>query len=126
MSLISAFNSHLKEFLNEISIVLPNNADIKTIQTITNTLVKANPSVIIKLWKTFVADKYADKLNVDNISFFLEKDYSEDVEFVDQADKYLEFINRLRRPIKLLNGDNMDKTIKYLQNLTQISILNSK
>ena len=76
-----------------------------------------------KIWKTHIVDKYIQQIQAGNISFFMDKDYSDDLSRNYFSGKIMEGIDRLRAPIKAMSLDNQQKTMKYIQNLTQLSIL---
>jgi hypothetical protein len=122
-TILSAFNTHLESFLDDMLIVLPSNQDLKTIKVLNKTLSKTKPSVIIKMWKIYVADKYGDEINISNIDFFLGKDYKDDLEDNPHSKYYLDFIDKLRKPISLLHDDDKKSTVKYIQNLSKMSKL---
>ena len=118
--ILNAFNDQLAGLLNDIICIFPDNIDIKTAQTSLNLIRKVNPKMVIKIWKTFIVDKYGDKFDTNDISFFIEKDYKEDLSNTDQSNKIMYSINRLRDPIKNMNLSNQEKTMKYLQNLKKL------
>ena len=84
---------------------------------------RANPKMIIKMWISYIAEPYKTQIESSDISFFLQKDYSND--FVDymQSDDIIDYINMLRDPIKNMTPDNQAKAMKYIQNLSKISAL---
>ena len=84
---------------------------------------KANPKMIVKIWKTFIADKYKAQIEANDISFFLTKDYSTDVSSASGSDKIMESIDRLREPVRNMGVENQAKVMKYIQNLTKLSQL---
>ena len=118
--LLNAFNDQLAELLTDVINVFPDNIDIKTAQNSLGLVRKANPKMIIKIWKTYIVDKYGDKFDSNDISFFIEKDYNEDLTNTDQSNKIMASIDRLREPIKNMNLSNQAKTMKYLQNLKKL------
>jgi hypothetical protein len=118
--LLNAFNDQLAELLTDIINVFPDNIDIKTAQNSLGLIRKANPKMVIKIWKKFIVDKYGDKFDSNDISFFIEKDYNEDLSNTDQSNKIMESIDRLRDPIKNMNSTDQEKTMKYLQNLKKL------
>ena len=121
--LLNAFNDQLAELLTDVINVFPDNIDIKTAQNSLGLVRKANPKMIIKIWKTYIVDKYGDKFDSNDISFFIEKDYNEDLTNTDQPNKIMKSIDRLRDPIKSMNSSNQSKTMKYLQNLKNLCCL---
>ena len=118
--LLNAFNDQLAELLIDVINVFPDNIDIKTAQNSLGIIRKANPKMVIKIWKTFIVDKYGDKFDSNDISFFIEKDYNEDLSNTDQSNKIMASIDRLREPIKNMNSTDQEKTMKYLQNLKKL------
>ena len=77
--------------------------------------------MIVKIWKTFIADKYRDQIAAGDIAFFIDKDYGSDVSSAQNSDKIMESINRLREPIRNMGPDNQAIVMKYIQNLTKLS-----
>jgi hypothetical protein len=121
MSILSAFNNHLLEFLEDVSSIFPDDKDIKKAKSALEMLKKANPRAIILIWKSHITDRYGDQIDNGDISFFVNKDYSFDVQGADGASKILDAVNRLRGPVRNMGADNQQKTMKYLQNLTKLS-----
>jgi hypothetical protein len=64
-----------------------------------------------------------ESINKGDVTFFIEKDYSEDVHDTTYSDKILQGINRLRDPIRKMDAVRQQHTMKYIQNLTNISLL---
>ena len=87
---------------------------------------KANPKIIVKIWNTYIVDKYRSQIDKGDISFFIEKDYSNDLVNTDYSAKITEAIDRLRNPIKLMNANEQAKTMKYIQNLTKLAAICEK
>ena len=118
--ILNAFNDQLNELFSDISNVFPDNLDIKTAKNSLLLIRKANPKMVIKIWKTYVVDKYGDKFDSNDISFFIEKNYSDDLTYTDNSNNTMDAIDRLRDPIKMMNPSDKDKTMKYLQNLKKL------
>ena len=122
-NILTAFNDHFMEFLNDVQSVFPEDPDVLLAKNALIAIRKANPKMIVKIWKTYIAEKYRDKIQANDISFFLEKDYSSDVSSASGSDKIMESIDRLREPVKNMGPDNKAKVMKYIQNLTKLSEL---
>jgi hypothetical protein len=118
--ILSGFNNHLAELLESLIEILPKDVELKTAYTSITTLRKANPRLIIPIWKSYVLDKYEDNIMAGNLEYFLDKDYTEDVKDTGNAATILEKINIVKNTIKTLEKENLDKTILYLQNLTKL------
>lgn len=120
-NILTAFNDHFSEFLNDVQSVFPQDADILAAKNALTMIRKANPKMIVKIWKTFIADKYRTQIQAGDITFFLSKDYSGDVSSAQNSDKIMESIDRLREPIKNMGPENQAKVMKYIQNLTKLA-----
>ena len=86
-------------------------------------LKKMNPAIVIKTWKKYIADRYLEQINNDDVSFFISKDYSNDLIYSYNPDKIIDTINRLRDPIRNMDESDQVKTMKYIKNLTKMSLL---
>ncbi len=120
-AILKGFNGQFEEFLEDVSILFPNNSDIKTTKTALLMLRKANPKMIIGVWYRYVCIKYEAEINNENIEYFLTKDYSEDLDKNPNASQVLEGIDKIRRPLRELDSDNKKKCLQYLKNLNQLS-----
>jgi hypothetical protein len=122
-NILTAFNDHFAEFVDDIQSVFPEDPDILTAKNALIAIRKANPKMIVKIWNRYIVGKYRDQIEAGNLDFFMDKDYSSDVAAAQNSDKIMESINRLREPIKNMTPDDQAKTMKYIQNLTKLSSL---
>jgi hypothetical protein len=122
-NILSAFNDHFLEFVNDVQSVFPDDTDILTAKNSFLAARKANPKLIVKIWKVYVVEKYRKEIESGNIEFFINKDYTNDVSVSPYSDKITEAIDRLRDPVKKMNSDEQTKTMKYIENLTKLSDL---
>jgi hypothetical protein len=122
-NILPAFNDHFVEFITDIQEVFPENHDIAVAKNTVLAIRKANPRMIIKLWTTFVVGKYKGEIDRGDISFFVDKDYSNDLAEADNSKKIMDAIDRLRSPVKQMNDDDQKKAMKYIQNLTKLSAM---
>ena len=120
-TLPSIFNQHFADFLEDVQNVFPEDVDIKHAKNSMLTIRKANPKLLIKFWRTFVAEPYQAQIAESNIDFFITKDYSQDLSQNEKSSKIMEVIDRLRGPIKSMSVENQQKTMKYIQNLSKLS-----
>ena len=122
-NILTAFNDHFEEFVNDIHRVFPDDPDILTAKNSFLAARRANPKLIVKIWKLYVVSKYRQEIESGNLEFFINKDYNNDVSISPYSDKITESIDRLRDPVKKMNEDEQAKTLKYIQNFTKISDL---
>ena len=122
-NILKTFNDHFVDFLNDIQSVFPDDSDIQDSKTTLITIKKMNPRLIIKIWNEHIVKKYKNQILNGDISFFIDKDYSDDLNEMDDASSIANKINKLREPIKNMGKENQDKCMKYIQNLTKLSEL---
>ena len=120
-NILTAFNDHFIDFVNDIQSVFPNDADILSTKTALMAIRKANPKMIVKIWNAFIVSNYKGEIEAGNLDFFINKDYSQDVSSAANSDKIMESIDRLRAPVKNMGPENQAKVMKYIQNLTKLA-----
>jgi uncharacterized protein (UPF0335 family) len=119
-SILSIFNNHLIEFIEDIESVFPEDVDIKTAKNAIIAIKKTNPKLIPQIWYRNVAGKYRDQIEIGDCDFFINKDYTSDCARHGHGQKIMEAIDRLREPVKNMNSENQAKTMKYVQNLSKL------
>jgi hypothetical protein len=122
-TILTAFNDHFIEFVNDIISVFPEDPDILSAKNSFTLIRKANPKMIIKIWHTYVVDKYEAAIDSGDISFFIAKDYKDDLTNAENSEKITEAIDRLRNPVKLMTHEDQEKVMKYIQNLKKLSTI---
>jgi hypothetical protein len=122
-NLVTVFNNHFEDFVNDIQSVFPEDPDILTAKNALLTIRKANPKLLVKIWVKYVVVPYKVQIEQGDIDFFINKDYSQDLSRNDNSDKIMESIDRLRNPVKMMSKENQTKTMKYIQNLTKLSLM---
>ena len=116
-SVLKAFNNHLLEFIEDVIRIFPENLDIKTGKTFIEGVKKVNPKKIITYWRDNILALYETEILEGDITFFVNKDYRNDIGTEAQTLQVLEDIRGL---VKETTQDNKDKAMKYLQNLTKL------
>ena len=122
-NLLSVFNDHFSEFVNDIQSVFPDDPDILTAKNALITIRKANPKMLVKIWINYVVTPYKNQIESGDINFFINKDYSNDFAANDHSDKIMQSIDRLRNPVKNMSSENQAKTMKYIQNLSKLALM---
>ena len=123
-SIVSAFNKHFMELVDDICDVFPDDVDIQTAKNSFILVKKANPKLLIRSWDMFVVQKYHQEIIDGKIEYFLEKDYREDLELGGNNTKQIvDAIDRLRAPIRGMNESEQKKILKYLQNLCKLTLV---
>lgn len=122
-TVMRGFNTHMTEFLSDIINIYPENSEIVQAKSMFETVKKANPSLLIKTWFKHVYLPYKDVIDSGNISFFFEKDYTQDVQSLANAADIMKMIDKIRGPIRGMDTANKDHCSKYIQNLSKLSVM---
>jgi hypothetical protein len=123
LEILQAFNNHFFEFVEDIQNVFPNDADIMVTKLALSAVRKLNPKMIIKIWYEYIANKYNDQIEIEELSFFIDKDYSHDLTDLgsSSANNIMSKIDVLREPIRNMGEENQQKSMKYIKNLSKLS-----
>jgi hypothetical protein len=121
MNISKVFNEHLIEFLNDVVTILPDNLDIKTAKTFVEGLKRVNPKKLVISWYSFITIPYQKEIEAGDFNFFEQKDWGGEV-----YTEYLKAVDNIKKSVKLLDDSNKLKAMKYIQNLTKLSLLYKK
>ena len=94
------FNDEFMKFVNEVHSLFPDDKFIKKSRDGLELLKKANPKLVIKIWKEYIVDRYISEIEKGELDFFINKDYNTDVSQASNANTIIESINRLREPVR--------------------------
>jgi hypothetical protein len=120
-TILKIFNEHFVDFIEDIVSVFPEENDLILAKNYLLIMKKTNPKLLINIFYNNIFLKYNDKFEQNDIDFFIEKDYKEDLTESKNSAKIIQSIDHLRGSIKNMNEQNKIKTIKYLQNLCKLS-----
>ena len=120
-TLLRAFNTHFFDFIDSILKIFSDDINIMTAKNTFELTKKTNPTIIIKIWYSFVYAPYQSFIDNGDITFFFEKDYSQDLGNLSNAREILKIIDSLRQPIRNMDEENKAKSMKYIQSLSKIS-----
>ncbi len=122
-NMLTIFNDHFVEFITDIHNVFPDDVDILTAKNSLIAIRKANPKLIVKIWISYVATPYQNEILSGNIDFFINKNYTNDLSKTGNSDQIMSSIDRLRGPVRQMNPQDQQKTMKYIQNLSKIAFM---
>ena len=121
---MKAFLNQFTDFAEDVQSVFPDNADIESAKTALFLVKKTNPRILLHAWVTYIVGPYTDKIEKGDIGFFLEKDYTHDLEYMGNA--VMQKVDTLRGPVRDMGADNQAKSMKYIQNLTKLAKLHGE
>jgi hypothetical protein len=82
---------------------------------------KANPTLLIKIWYSYVYLPYAKIIDEGNLDFFIEKDYTSELSGLANAGNVSNAIDALRGQIREMSDTNRTHSLEYIQNLCKLS-----
>ena len=118
--IVKGFNKHFEEFIEDIQSIFPEDDEVVTMKNLIFLLKKTNPRLIMESWNMYISTPYKEPIENGDISFFINKDYSVDVTMTDSISN---FIERLRGYVRNMSEENQQKSMKYIQNLSNLSKL---
>jgi hypothetical protein len=118
--ILKGFNKHFEEFIEDVQSIFPEDDEVVTMKNLMFLLKKSNPKIIIESWNMYISTPYKEPIENGDISFFINKDYSMDVTMTDSISS---FIERLRGYVRNMSTENQQKSMKYIQNLCNLTTL---
>lgn len=122
-NILKAFNNHFFEFIDDILLIFPNNVDLLGAKKSFELIKRANPTAILKAWFSFVYSPYISEIEAGNISFFFEKNYADDLSILQNGGEIMKTIDSFRKPVSEMSDTNKEHTMKYIQNLSKLSLV---
>jgi len=122
-TILTGFNDHFSDFLTDVQMVFPDDADVRLAKNSLTMIRKVNPKTIIRYWYESIVSQYKAQIDEGNLEFFVTKDYTSEVSVSEHSEKIMNGINRMRDQIRIMDENNQKKSMKYIQNLTKLSIL---
>ena len=107
--------------MQDVIRVFPNDNNLHACKLALEKMRKANPKIILTAFTQEFSNKYREQINNNNIDFFINNNYSDDVKNAANPSLILEKINMLREPVSNMNEADKNKTIQYMQNLSKLS-----
>jgi len=120
-TILKAFNSSFFDFIGEIHRIFPENNDIAAGKRAFEMAKNANPTILVKVWQTYIYTPYVAVIEAGDITFFFTKNYEEDVGVLNNSTKILNIIDSLREPISIMSEANKAHSMNYIQILSRLS-----
>jgi hypothetical protein len=121
---MKAFLNQFTDFVEDVQSVFPDNVDIDSAKTALMLMKKTNPRMLMNAWVTYIVGPYTEKIEKGDIGFFLDKDYTQDLEYMGNA--VMQKVDALRGPVREMGAENQAKSMKYIQNLTKLAKLHGE
>jgi len=117
--ILETFNKQFCELVEDVRRIFPNDMTVSIMNKSLSILMMVNKKQIIQVYKTSTADVYSKEIENGDLSFFINKNYNEDVTSKGYStDVVLEKIEYVKGLVKQMNEEEQHNVIKYFQNLT--------
>ena len=121
---LTTFNKQMEEMLEDAMRIFPDDKNIVKAKLYFEGLKKTNPRIVIQVWKAHITSKYYDKITQGDVNFFVQNDFTEDVNTSGgNVDMVTSTIHEIRKIISHMNDTQMKVMMVYIQNLTKLSSL---
>jgi len=82
-----------------------------------------NIKLFIKVWYDSITLKYYQSIIDENLSYFLTKDYNQDMDTIENSNDILRYIHYFKTNYNTFEKKIIDIFIQYMKKLTQLSYL---
>jgi hypothetical protein len=117
--ILETFNNHFCEMVDDFHRIFPNDTTISIMNKSLSILMMMSKKQVIQVFKTSTVDLYSKKIEDGDLSFFIDKNYKDDVSNSGYStDVVLEKIEYIKGLVKEMTEHEQNNVIKYFQNLT--------
>ena len=122
-SSIGEFNKEYFEFLKFIKEHLKEDPNFRMFYRKNKILREANPKFFIRTWYNRIGSKYHKEVMQRDISFFMNKDYENELNEIGESTLLLKYINKFKESYPSLEESVKEQFVSYIVNLTDKSFL---
>jgi hypothetical protein len=121
--ILEAFNKHFCEFVEDVYRVFPTDSVISVLNKSVSVYMMVYKKSVIQIFKRDIVDRYLNEIEKGDLTFFIDKNYQEDVsngDFKNNADFIMNKIDYIKTLVLKMSKDEQENIMKYFQNLTTI------
>ena len=119
---IGIFNKEYFEFLNFIKGHIED-VSFKTFYRKNQIIKETNPKMFIRTWFNRIGSKYHEQVMQRDISFFLNKNYEDDVLDSGESNMLLKYINKFKESYETLDESVKETFLNHIISLTDQSFV---
>lgn len=119
---IGIFNKEYFEFLNFIKGHIEDTS-FKTFYRKNQIIKETNPKMFIRTWYNRIGSKYHEQVMQRDISFFLNKNYEDDVLDSGESNMLLKYINKFKESYETLDESIKETFLTHIISLTDQSFV---
>lgn len=122
--ILKTFNNEFKKFIDFIIDIFPEKNELNTFNNLTSMLIKFNPTKLLYLWNYYITTPYYEVIKEGDYRYFENKNYASDVkDLKENAEYVLNTYNNMRESISKTTISNKKNSMKFIQNLSELSVL---
>ncbi len=118
MSYLKAFTTELQSFVDELQEMFPEEKDLRVYSSQTASMIRMNARLVHRYFVQYVYP-YKQQIEKRDESFFLKKDYSEEIKDSGQVDMLQAM--KLKTLWQVMSTDSKECTWVFLNNLISLS-----
>ena len=119
---LKAFNVLFGQFFEFIMRLFPENGEVQKAFENFENIRRLNPTIIMKVWKKYIYLPYRSEIDACDLSFIIQKDYEQDLTMFSNTREILKIIDSLRAPIQNIRDSDKECAMKFIQNLSKLSL----
>ena len=120
MSYLSAFTNQLEAFSSELSVMFPEDVDLKMALNMIKLVKKANPRKLLVVFDKFTTDYKTDIMARDE-NFFIKHDFNELADKTGKSDYTYSLVTQLKSHWTEMSQESKDATWQYFIVLFKLS-----
>ena len=119
---VGEFNKEYFLFLKFIKLHLED-ANFKTFYRKNKLMRETNPKFFIRTWYNRIGSKYHTQVMQRDVSFFMNKNYEDDVSDSGESNMLLKYINKFKESYDTLDQTIKDEFVNFIMALTDKSFV---
>mgnify|MGYP001017132388 CR=1 FL=1 len=120
VEILEVFITQLNDFFEDICKVFEGDKNIIFASNAIYSYSCVNPKKLVELWRNYAVIPYRKQIDEKDFTFFIEKDYTNDLLNMTYKDSIINKLDELRGHIKNMNDNNRNKALKYVENLVKL------
>jgi hypothetical protein len=116
--ILDTFNIYFREFVNDVYRIFPNDTTISMISKSLSILMMMTKKQVIQVFKTNIVDCYLKEIESGDLSFFMDKNYTDDLNKAGSPEFIMNKIDYIKGLVKEMTNEEQKNVMKYFQNLT--------
>ena len=120
MSYLSAFTTQMEAFASELTMMFPEDVDLKMALNMIKLIKKTNPRKLFEIFQKFTGG-YKDQIMEKDESFFIKHDFTDLVEKTKQQDYVFSLVTQLKLHWAEMSSESKDAAWNYFIVLFKLS-----